>query len=395
MLQCIWDCIAQSKHCLCEVSVCMLAHLVQELIRGWDFSSPTQRRLTSLAPTFFANEFTVSLAKHVGVSAPIKGTADLAAIEQMVRTYPSPPEFAYEIMVHHTLAKFFNTIMENSQENMSQSLIGIIDAELDGLKTRYPTPWTSRVEMTYLTAKLLLYITVIIRLQSDGASREILMRSGLSAAVRIAYLTDQGLAYQSTEFPDISFGTLRNTLPKNYYRVLVLSTAFLIRFFVLNSDVMPHEQELARNHVALAQRYLKLSCKDPLDERSRASILFDVLCRQKPVNLEKSKLKVDDRMAASLLYDAITTGHALRNMPTEIEGDSSTKRQKEIAPPLEAGHMVEPVDMNGFGPMDFSLPQDLWGDSVWGMFDPIAPITYPAYISPDTNGQQPYQYAWH
>jgi hypothetical protein len=352
----------------------------------------------------FADVLIASLAKHVGVSAPIKGTADLAAIEYMVRTYPLPPEFAYEIMVHHTLAKFFNTIMENSQENMSQSLIGIIDAELDGLKTRYPTPWTSRVEMTYLTAKLLLYTTVIIRLQSDRASREILMRSGLSAAVRIAYLTDQGLAYQSTEFPDIPFETLRNTLPKNYYRVLVLSTAFLIRFFVLNSDAMPHEQELARNHVALAQRYLKLSCKDPLDERIRAAILFDVLCRQKPVDLEKSKLKVDDRMAASLLYDAITTGHALRNMPTEIaeslpklpqkaENVSSTKPQEGVVPPLEFDHIVDPVDMNGFGPMDFSLPQDLWGDSVWGMFDPIAPIMYPAYIAPDTNGAQAYRYA--
>jgi hypothetical protein len=344
------------------------------------------------------------LAKHVGVSAPIKGTADLAAIECMVRTYPLPPEFAFQIMVHHTLAKFFNTIVENSQENMSQSLIGIIDAELDGLKTRYPTPWTSRVEMTYLTAKLLLYTTVIIRLQSDRASREILMRNGLAVAVRIAYLTDQGLAYHSTEFPDIPFERLRSTLPKNYYRILVLSTAFLIRFFVLNSQATPQEQELARNHVALAQRYFKLSSNDPLDERVRAAILFDVLCQQKPVDLEKSKLKVDDRMAASLLYDAISTGHALRNMPTEVEesppktsprseGELSIKQQ-ETESHVGIAPSSGPIEMNGFGPMDFSLPQDLWGDSVWGMFDTIAPVTYPVYTAPDANGPQGYQYMW-
>ena len=357
--------------------------------------------------SFFANAY-FSLAKHVGVSAPIKGSADLATIEYLVRTYPLPPEFAYQIMVHHTLAKFFNTIVENSQESLSHSLIRIIDAELDGLKTRYPTPWTSRAEMTSLTAKLLLYTTVIIRLQSDRVSREILMRNGLSVAVRIAYLTNQGLAYQSADYPDLKLEALRNTLPKNYYRALVLSTAFLIRFFVLNNQATPDEQELARNHVAIAQRYLKLGCNDPLDERVRGAILFDVLCRQKPIDLENAKLRVDDRMGASLVYDAVTTGHALRDMPVEVE-ESSPKAspktspkpssddlatQQEPEPTLDIGRQDISMGMNGFGPLDFSLPEDLWGDSIWGMFDPIAPVTYPTYVAPDVNDSLGYQVAW-
>ncbi|KAF2026640.1 hypothetical protein EK21DRAFT_92191 [Setomelanomma holmii] len=350
-----------------------------------------------------------ALAKHVGVSTPIKGIADLTTIEHFVRTYPLPLEFAYQIMVHHTLAKFFNTIVENSQENMSHSLIRIIDSELDGLKTRYPTPWTSRTEMTYLTAKMLLYTTVIIRLQSDRTSREILMRNGLSVAVRIAYLTDQGLAYHSSEFPDLEREYLRNTVPKNYYRALVLSTAFLIRFFVLNTQATPEEQELARNHVAIAQRYLKGTCKDPLDERVRGAILFDVLCRQKPIDLETSKLKVDDRMAASLVYDAVSTGHLLRNRPVEVEEsspkasprsspkpkDEPPEQQHEADLPIDAGQPDPSLDMNGFGPMDFSLPEDLWGDSVWGMFDLIPTAAYPTYSQPGAEtGPMGDQFQW-
>jgi hypothetical protein len=322
----------------------------------------------------------------------------------MVRNYPLPPEFAYQVMVHHTLAKFFNTIIENSEENISHSLIEIIDAELDGLKTRFPTPWTSRVEMNYLTAKLLLYTTVILRLQSDRGSREILMRNCLSVAVRIAYLTDQGLAYHSTEFPNLRFEALRNTLPKNYYRVLILSTAFLIRFFVLNNQATPEEQELARNHVAIAQRYLKLACNDPLDERVRGAILFELLCRQEPIDLEKAKLKVDDRMAASLLYDAITTGHVLRDLPVEVEetpskasskanSDVST-RQHEPEAIIDISQHDMTMNTNGFAPMDFSLPGDLWGDSIWGMFDPIAPMNYPAYTGPEMNVLPGNQYNW-
>jgi hypothetical protein len=78
------------------------------------------------------------------------------------------------------------------------------------------------------------------------------MRDGLNIAVGIAYLTDQGLAYQSTEFANLRFDDLRNILPKNYCRILILSTAFLIFFFVLNIHATPEEQGFARNHVALA-----------------------------------------------------------------------------------------------------------------------------------------------
>lgn len=332
----------------------------------------------------------ISLSNHVGVPAPIKGTTDLATIEYMVRTYPLPAEFRYQVMVYHTLAKFFNTIVENSQENMSQSLVNIIDAELDSLKIRYPTPWTLRVEMNYLTARLLLYTTIIIRLQTDRTTREILMRTGLSVAVRIAYLTSQGLAYQAPEYPDIPFESLMNTLPKNYYRVLIISTAFLIRFFILNDRARSEEQELARNHVAMAQRYLKLGCDDPLDERVRGAMLFEALCRQKPVDLETSKLRVDDRMGASLWYDAITTGHALRDIPVHIEEPSPSasirSRSNFSSKEKDLGHTPEdlPQAMSmtmDFEPFDFSLPDDLWGDSVWGMFDPIAPTTHSAFTA--------------
>jgi hypothetical protein len=327
----------------------------------------------------------------------------------MIRNYPLPPEFAYQVMVHHTLAKFFNTIVENSTENISHSLIGIIDAELDGLKIRFPTPWTSRVEMNYLTAKLLLYITVILHLRKDRGSREILMRNALSVAVRISYLTDQGLAYTSPEFPQLEFANLLNTLPKNYYRTLILSTAFLIRFFVLNNQATAAEQELARNHVAIAQRYLTLACKDPMDERARGAILFNALCRQPPIDLEKSKLKVDDRMAASLLYDAIATGHALRHEPVELEesapkasGKTENKasempsKQQEV-PSAAVGNSAQDVDMssmqvNEFGQFDYALPEDLWGDSIWGMFDPIAPSRYPSFGGPGLTEEQGYHY---
>ncbi|KAF1915322.1 hypothetical protein BDU57DRAFT_269566 [Ampelomyces quisqualis] len=79
-----------------------------------------------------------------------------------------------------------------------------------------PYPWTTRVEMSYLTAKITLYTTVILRPQVDRSSRKILMRNALFVAIRIAYLTDQGLGYTSTEFPGLQSKDLLNTFSKSY-----------------------------------------------------------------------------------------------------------------------------------------------------------------------------------
>ncbi len=336
----------------------------------------------------------LSLAKHVGVSSLVQGSTDLDTIEQFVRSYPLPQEFAYQIMVHHTLAKFFSTVVENSQEEMSYSLVKIIDAELDSLRAKYPTPWTARAETANLTAKILLYTTVIIRLRSDRSTRDILMRNGLYTAVRLIYLIDQGLAFESKEYPNVPPEALQRTLPKNYFRVLVLATTFLLRFFVLNIHATPDEQELARNYVAISRQFLAAGAMGPDDERMRGAKLFERLSRQQPVDLAKSKLRVDDRMGASLYYDAVATGHALRNESTEIEksapkeskGSASGKPQGPLAqfPDIstESSHPFSDMDIAGYETLDFTMPEGLWGDSIWGMMANIAPAGYATYGPP-------------
>ncbi|KAF1839014.1 hypothetical protein BDW02DRAFT_564354 [Decorospora gaudefroyi] len=320
-----------------------------------------------------------SLAKHVGVSSPIRGSADLATIEQFVRSYPLPPELTYQIMVHHTLAKFLTTIVDNAQESITHSLVKIIDTELDSLKARYPTPWTPRAETANLTAKLLLYTTVIIRPSTAPPLREILMRNALAAAVRTIYLMDQGLAYASPEFPNVPAENLQRTLPKNYFRTLVLATTFLLRFFVLNRQASAEEQELARNHVAIAQRFLTIGAVDPQDERMRGAKLFERLSRQAPVDLEEEKLRVDDRMGASLVFDAVARGRALKDQGVGVGGEqvefTDSVAQKNALPLQEdeggggAPFMaVEDISLDSFG--GFPLPEDLWGDEIWGLMAP-------------------------
>lgn len=327
---------------------------------------------------------------HVGVSPHINETTELATIEQFVRTYPISQEFAYQVMVHHTLAKFTTIVLENSQEVVSQSLVKLIDTELDGLKVKFPAPWSPRIEMSVLVAKLHLYTMTIIRMQFDLTSREVIMKNGYSVALRIVYLSEQGIFFRSDDYPDVLPESLQNTCPKVFFRALILATVFLLRFFALNINASPEEQETARNHVAIAQRFFKAGANDSTDEKSRAALLLEVLSRQEPVDIDNTKLRVDDRMGASLIFDAITKGHELRHIKADVEeltspqqnGDSQQSSSVDVPlPPVlpdfnDYAEMTQ-ADMNAmndFGmPLEFTLPQDLWGDSVWGMFGTFAP----------------------
>jgi hypothetical protein len=132
----------------------------------------------------------------------------------------------------------------------------------------------------------------------------------------------------------------------------------------------------------------------PDDERMRGAKLFERLSRQQPVDLAKSKLRVDDRMGASLYYDAVATGHALRNESTEIEkstpkeskGSGSSEPQGPLAPfpgiSTESSGPFSDMDIAGYETLDFTMPGDLWGDSIWSMMGNVASAGYATYGLP-------------
>lgn len=326
-----------------------------------------------------------------GVSPHINETTELATIENFIRTYPIPPEFAYQVMVHHVMARFTTVVLENSQEAVSQSLVKLIDTELDSLKTRFPTPWSSRIEMAVLVAKLHLYTMTIIRMPNVTA-REVIMKNGYSVALRIVYLSDKGLChYSDDKYPEMTAASLQQTCPKHHFRALMLAAVFLLRYFALNINVSSDEQETARNHVAIAQRFFTAGAIDAKDERARAALVIEVVSRQQPMDIDSTKLKIDDRMGASIVFDAITRGHELRNIKADVEERTSPKDTQDYQQQSAADMLPPPVvpEFNDYAemtqgdlsaisdfdiPLDFNaLPQDIWGDSMWGMFNTFAP----------------------
>ncbi|ORX90664.1 hypothetical protein BCR34DRAFT_501846 [Clohesyomyces aquaticus] len=371
---------------------------IQALLFQLVWPLPIQRQIED--PTWLYCGVAMNAALYMGIHSakPARslrglgvqpGTPDLNAIEKFIRECPVSREFLYKIMVHHTLAKFTNILADETTGGVNHSLVEVIDGELDALQTRFPIDWTPRAEFTVLVAKLQLYTMTVIRPQGDPSSRDVLLRLGFAAALRVVYLTKEGLCFNSSESLDINPSMLQRSLPKTYFRGLILAAIFLLRYFALNKRATPQEQEMARNHVAIVHAYLKEGASTRVrDEKARAAALLENLVKQQPVDLENMKLRVDNRLGASLVIDAVSLSAELRGESGEAFRDilpSTCIHEQEIihnhtyheAPPVHAVH--DPLDL-GYNsmenmenlaplPLDFNLPNDIWGDSLWGMFD--------------------------
>jgi hypothetical protein len=306
------------------------------------------------------------LGMFIGIPPSINRLSDLETVEKYIRQHPFPPEFAYQVMVEHTLAKFTDMLLESSKESMNCSLVRLVETELDCLKTRFPTEWTPRVEVTLLVAKLHLYLMTIIRMQPDSTSREVLLKLGLSASLRIVYICGKSVAYESDYYPNIPIAELQRTIPKHFGRGLALATIFLLRFFALNEQAVAEEREMARNHIAIAHRYFQAGSTTPQDERARVARLFETLSRQQPFDIDNAKLRIDNRMGWSLVDDSIEISKDIR----EKSAQSTPKEVPVIEEPvLDNQPLNFDADMNELNLLDFQLPSDIWGDTLWGVFD--------------------------
>jgi hypothetical protein len=309
-----------------------------------------------------------------GLPPLIGGVAELDATERFVRENSIPREFAYQVMVQRVMSKFMNVLMDDVKEPINYSLVQLVDGELDNLKTSFPTEWTPRVEYNALSAKLHLYAMAVLRVHHNPSTRDVILKLGFSSSLRIIYLAELGLGFKSERHPSIQPSSLYRLLPTNYFRSVVFASVFLLRYFALNTRATTEEQELARNHLAIAHTILQSGSIGNLPECQRAALLLEILGRQQPGDIDNLKLKIDSRMGASLIFDAITTSHVIRGRdtiapPIPPEPLQLSPGSSQALPDI-ASQSAFDFGADGFGPMDFStLPEDLWGDNLWTMFD--------------------------
>ncbi|KAI2615402.1 fungal-specific transcription factor domain-containing protein [Hypoxylon sp. NC1633] len=330
--------------------------------------SPHERTNTWLGCFYVST----SLSMHHGLPPMINTPSDLAAIRTILSECSVPAEFSLQIRVLLTLAGFTNVLSHNSNDGVvDTSMTQLLDGELDTLKVTFPDGWTSMIDISVLVVRMHVYTLVITRTRVGTVPREILLKLGLAAALRIIHLANLRFHERQDKTQSLTSIQREQTLPKNYFRGLAFATIFLLRYFSLNNSANPEEQQLAANHVIMAHTVFKTLSKEPHDEYGRVASLFETLCKQAPIPADTNNPGLNDRMGASIVLDAINTARELR-------GQSSQLREPEVPNTVEAlpgqdrmphddmfdsgSELVEPW------PSDLAFANMFWGDPSWDVF---------------------------
>ncbi|KAF7554699.1 hypothetical protein G7Z17_g2701 [Cylindrodendrum hubeiense] len=197
----------------------------------------------------------------------------------------------------------------------------LVNTELDVLKSGFPENESGvlKVEFSILVTKLHFYALLITKSPPASPPRDIMLQTGLAAALRIIRISTIPTA-SSSRLGNLGLPSVQRerSLPKNYYRGLAFATIFLITFFHLNSAASREEQESAASHISLAQGVFKTCSIDPLDEYARTSRLFEILARLPPGSSDPTKLRFTHRMGVSVLLHALRLADEVRGRPTEV-----------------------------------------------------------------------------
>ncbi|KAI1177846.1 hypothetical protein F4777DRAFT_166800 [Nemania sp. FL0916] len=270
--------------------------------RGGYPETPLDRIITWLGCFFVSG----SLSMHLGLPAIIDNSSELARVAACIQDYPLSREFASEIKLQTIIIDFTNVLAHTANDGaIDSSILHLLDRELEALKTSYPDQWGCMLEYNTLVAKLHMYGQVISRDRVGNMGREILLKLSFTMCLRIIYLANVRHGENPPEKHGVPAKRQKRALPKAYFKGLAFTTAFLLRYFSLNTTASAEEQQLAANHVVLSHSIFKSCSYHPRDEMNRAAEAFEELCQHGPMRIDSQRAAPGDRVGLSLLLQAM------------------------------------------------------------------------------------------
>ncbi|KAI1077787.1 fungal-specific transcription factor domain-containing protein [Whalleya microplaca] len=312
-----------------------------------------------------------SLSMLLGLPPMINTPSDLTTIRSFLSEQTIPREFTLLLRVLLSVASFTNVLAHDSNDGVvDSSVIQLLDSELDTLKITFPEGWNSLTDFTVMVAKIHVYTLVITRARPGSSSRDILLKLGLAAALRIIHLASLRLHNEQAKPHTLTVAQRHKTLSKDYFRGVAFATIFLLRYFSLNNNATTEEQQLAANHIIMAHTIFKTMSVRPRDEWERVAVVFETLCKQAPLPVDANKLRLTDRMGVSIVLDAISTASELRGKPVEITEHhipttDHLAGQINLSQPdifTSSSQLVEPW------PSELSFSNEFWSDPMWDVF---------------------------
>lgn len=262
--------------------------------------------------------------------------------------------------------------MHNLSEAASTSLIRLLDGELDMIKSGFPEEDSNArmIEYSILSSKLHFYALSITRMQPRTPSHDIMLRVGLTVALRLIHISHMRLCDTPVDTPDQTILRQQRCLPKTYYRGVAFAMAFLLKFFNLNGSAAQEEQQSAANHVMKALNIFRTVGTEDGDEYNRVVKFFSVMARLNPEQADPSKPRLTHRLGVSILLETYGAVYEAQGRSVELD-ENHTLHDKR--PDLEEEEMpdAEPIypESFEFDPtlLNFDVQDEVWNDPLWNM----------------------------
>ncbi|KAH9905137.1 hypothetical protein F4778DRAFT_728850 [Xylariomycetidae sp. FL2044] len=341
-----------------------------------------------------------ALGMHLGLPPMVNTSSDLATIRQFLAENLLPPEFSLQVRLQVILAGFTNILLNDTNDIIvDSSVVQLLESELDTMKTSYPDGWTPLTDFYVLAVKLHVYALVVTRSRAGGPPRDIMLKSALSAALRIVQMANARFQYDGLDTAqEFSQAQRQRMLPKNYYRSVAFATAFLLRFFTLNQHATADEQHLAANHVIMAHTIFRSIAVSEDDEYARVARLFETLGRRQASASLDSDIFTSNipPMRVSILIDAITTVSTERGggePSPEVQNPQVHDRPDIYSTYNGGGGDGQQIDYINTStpqclepwPLDLATSSEVWTEPVWDLFNLGSMM--PAQTGPYPTGQ--------
>lgn len=320
-----------------------------------------------------ANVKSLSLAMHLGLTAPVDHDLDLPGLEGFLRRQTVSPSFSVQIKIILVVAKYMPLLSRASGDHVAAPFVRLFENDLDAARSETDSDDEDfrSIEMTALNAKLHLYALVIVSAPSTQQSElQIVLQKAFYTAIHIIRLLTADFCSTSPQDSKYSEVMRRQRyLPKNTYRGLLFATTFLLKFYHHPKDQPPSERQHVISHVKRTLDLFRANSLEPLDECDRATKMLEALVADIPEYLRAQPLSLTYRMGFSVVLDAISKASRARGktdtvLEAETTGESSTPAAPENNAQrnamFDATFIPVPPVQHDWGEADFSW--DFWGD---------------------------------
>ncbi len=295
----------------------------------------------------------------------------LSTTAMIARDPAIPRSFAVQIEIQRQVVLYSTALAGDVDSCTSSTLLNVFNSELDTIFTTYRDIWNLRLEVLLLGAKLNLF-SLCLNISSSrrghiGRFGELpnvdsarVLTLGFPSAVSLIHNMSK-MKNQTRSDPQQGGGedcALAHH-PKYYFRLVMFSLVFLLKFLSANPKATQEDRELAISHITIAHQFFSSFSTSP--EFHRVAEVIEVLVRGLKDDSD-DPVPIRGRLGASLMFDTLKTVRLPRGQDPPEDDTGGVSIPYSTYPSQSQAHARGPEEVTDSSTVNVSWPSELYNN---------------------------------